>query len=175
MSSSSLSSAPGSPKLPQLPLVQSNPSTRLPLSNAYIFTQGLFCRTALMTVPASVQYTCTQPECKYQTTMPSQKVTSTGNLLKHYHGRHKGIPTSHSDAKAQKAKARDPQPQFFRKYNTGTGTETRLSPERYRKLLLNMIVKNNLPLSLTDSPSFRELVDALNPLVSYICLINLSS
>jgi hypothetical protein len=172
-SSSPLSSATSSPKLPQLPSIQSNPST-LPLTNAYIITQGLFRRTALMTVPASVQYTCTQPECKYQTIMPSQKLTSTGNLLKHYHGRHKGIPTSHSDAKAQKAqqtKAEAPQPSFFRKYNTGTG----LSPEQYRKLLLNMIVKNNLPLSLTDSPSFRELVDALNPLVSYIYLIGFNS
>ena len=103
--------------------------------------------------------------------MPSQKLTSTSNLLKHYYGRHKGIPTSYSDAKAQKAqqtKAEAPQPSFFRKYNT----RTRLSPEQYRKLLLNMIVKNNLPLSLTDSPSFRELVDALNPLVSYIYLIS---
>ena len=127
-----------------------------------------------MTVPASVQYTCTQPECKYQMIMPSQNITSTSNLLKHYYGRHKGIPTSYSDAKAQKARQTEaPQPSFFRKYNTRT--RTTLSLERYRKLLLNMIVKNNLPLSLTDSLSFRELVDALNPLVFYIYLINFNS
>jgi hypothetical protein len=106
-----------------------------------------------MTVPASVQYTCTQPKCKYQTIMPSQKVTSTSNLLKHYYRRHKGIPTSYSDAKAQKAqqtKVETLQPSFFYKYNTKTG----LLLKRYRKLLLNIIVKNNLLLSLTNSPLF---------------------
>jgi hypothetical protein len=88
--------------------------------------------------------------------MPSNKVTSTGNLLKHYHSRHKGIPTNRADAKAQ-IESEKPQSDFFRKCNT------RLMPERYRKLVLNMIVKNDLPLSLVESPSFRELVNALNP------------
>jgi hypothetical protein len=156
--SSSLSSVLASPELPQFSSTQSDVSTRLPPSNAYIFTHGLFQRTALMTTPASVQYTCTQPGCKYRTTMPSAKVTSTSNLLKHYYGRHKAIPTSRGDAKARaELEQLQPQSQFFRKYNTG------LSPERYRKLVLNMIVKNNLPLSLVESPSFQELVTALNP------------
>jgi hypothetical protein len=48
-SSSPLPLAPNSPKLPQLPSIRSNHSTTLRLTNAYIFTEGLFCRTVLMT------------------------------------------------------------------------------------------------------------------------------
>ena len=156
--SSSLSSVLASLELPQFSSTQSDVSTRLPPSNAYIFTHGLFQYTALMTTPASVQYTCTQPNCKYCTTMPSAKVTSTSNLLKHYYRWHKAIPTSCSDAKAwAELEQLQPQSQFFRKYNT------RLSLERYQKLVLNMIIKNNLPLSLVESSSFQELVTALNP------------
>jgi hypothetical protein len=144
-----LSSAPALPELLQLPLspVLSAVSTQLPMSNAYIFTYSLFQRTALMTTPASVQYTCTQLNCKYSTTIPSAKVISTGNLLKHYYRQHKSIPTSCSDAKAW-TKPAQPQSPFFCKYSTG------LSLKRYQKLLLNMIVKNNLLLSLVESALF---------------------
>jgi hypothetical protein len=49
-------------------------------------------------------------------------------------------------------------PDFFRKYSSGNG-------DHIRKLILHMIVSNNLPLSLVESPSFRALIEALNPAV----------
>jgi hypothetical protein len=57
-----------------------------------------------------------------------------------------------------KAPDRLERPDFFRKYNSGTG-------DYIRKLILNVIVSNNLPLSLVESPSFRTLIEALNPAV----------
>ena len=74
-------------------------STKLKKSSAYIFTARLFTRTSLDTSLALVLYSCTQPNCHYTTSSPLHKVLSTGNLLKHYHGRHKGIATSKAKAK----------------------------------------------------------------------------
>lgn len=90
--------------------------------------------------------------------MLSTRVTSTGNLLKHYHGRHKGIPTSHDEAK--KLAINPPKSAFFRKYDSG------LTHEKSRKLALDLVVSNNLKLSFVESPSFRAFVAAHNPYVS---------
>jgi hypothetical protein len=72
-------------------------SARMPKmhkANACVFTTSLFKRTYLDTLLVSVIYTCLQPECKYLTTVVTIKVTSTSNLLKHYHACYKGIFTS---------------------------------------------------------------------------------
>jgi hypothetical protein len=87
--------------------------------------------------------------------MLSHRVLSTGNLLKHYHGRHKGVPTSSDEAK--KLTINPTKLEFFRKYDTGLGHE------KARKLALDLIVSNNLKLSLVESPSFRAFVTAHNP------------
>lgn len=81
--------------------------------------------------------------------MLSTKVSSTGNLFKHYHARHKGIPTRQHEAKALSATTTTNKPDFFRKYPGG------LSQEKSRKLALNLNVSNNLQLSLVESVSFR--------------------
>jgi hypothetical protein len=134
---------------------------KIPKTNAYIFTAGLFTRTKLATSPASVEYVCTQPTCSYKATVLSAKVLSTGNLLKHYHSRHKDIPTNYKDAKDRSAAfaVAKPKEDFFRTYNTG------LSSEKARKLLLNLIISNNLKLGLVESLSFRAFVAAHNPYV----------
>jgi len=92
--------------------------------------------------------------------MLSTKVTSTGNLLKHYHGRHRGIPTSHGEAK--NLSINPPKSTFFRKYDTG------LTAEKSRKLALDLVVSNNLKLGLVESPSFRAFVAAYNPVAQQI-------
>ena len=86
--------------------------------------------------------------------MVSTKVTSIGNLLKHYHGQHRGIPTSHSEAK--NLTMHPPKSAFFRKYDTG------LTAEKSRKLALDLVVSNNLKLGLVESPSFQAFVAAYN-------------
>lgn len=184
-SDESLSDPPDSPELPilsdtldspELPILPSSSrsnvstptssSSTLRKSKAFIFTAGLYKRIQLATNPPSVQYICTQPNCKYDTTMPSTRVLSTGNLLKNYHARHRGIPTSFKEAQeAQKLKSTptssSSQTQFFRKYGS------QLSQDRVRKLILDTILSNNLPLRLVESPSFRALMAYLNPYVFF--------
>jgi hypothetical protein len=90
--SSSLSPPLGSPTLPLL-LNRSQPTLSsfgisrsspkapsLPKTTSYLIVQGLFRRTLLSTSPASVQYSCLQPNCEYTYTYPLIKITSTGNL-----------------------------------------------------------------------------------------------
>jgi hypothetical protein len=89
--------------------------------------------------------------------MLSHRILSTGNLLKHYHGRHKGIATSYDEAK--RLTINPAKPNFFRKYDTGLGHE------KARKLALDLIVSNNLKLSLVESLSFQAFVAGHNPYV----------
>jgi hypothetical protein len=90
--------------------------------------------------------------------MLSTKVTSTGNLLKHYHAQHKGVATSQSEAR--QLSTNPLRPDFFCKYNTG------LSQDKAHKLALDLIVSNNLKLGLVESPSFRAFVAGHNLYVS---------
>jgi hypothetical protein len=166
----SLSSPPGTP-LPepdlQLPVLRRSPRRRpiapkptiVKKSNAYIFTARLFTRTALDTSPVSVLYGCTQLDCQYTVSSLLDRVLSTGNLLKHYHGRHKGIATSKAEEKQVLNTPKSPQPGFFRKYDTG------LSQEKSRKLTLDLVVSNNLPLKIVKSLSFRRFLIGHNPYV----------
>jgi hypothetical protein len=86
------------------------------------------------------------------------KLQSTGNLNQHYIIHHKGIPRSLLEEQQLKKSQQPETPDFFRKYSSRTG-------DNIRKLILLVIVSNNLPLSLVESPSFRALIEALNPTV----------
>jgi hypothetical protein len=135
-----------------------NTQPTLPKTMSYIFTHGLFKHTLLETDPPSVQYTCLQSSCNYSTKVVGTKLQSTGNLNQHYIIHHKGIPRSLLEEQQLKKSQQPETPDFFRKYNSGTG-------DNIRKLILYVIVSNNLPLSLVESPSFRALIEALNPTV----------
>jgi hypothetical protein len=105
MSSSLLSPPPGSPlsgllrpfsdtlRVPTSSLLffrrKAGPAIpRLPKATAYIFVKGLISRTLLDSVPPSIQYTCQQPNCTYSKVVEE---VSTGNFIRHYQGKHKGI------------------------------------------------------------------------------------
>jgi hypothetical protein len=85
----------------------------LPKTTSYFIVQGLFRRTLLSTSLAFVQYSCSQPNCEYAYTYPLIKITSTGNLSRHYSARHKGIlTTKHEAIQHQRAKGNS---EFFPK------------------------------------------------------------
>ena len=85
---------------------------------------------------------------------------STSNLVKHYQTHHKDIPTSIAEDRQLK---RLEKAEFFKKYNAGTTAR-----DYIRKLILQVIVSNNLPLSLVESPSFQALIEGLNPAIQHI-------
>jgi hypothetical protein len=64
------------------------------------------------------------------------------------------MPTSIAEERQLK---KPEKPEFFRKYSAGTGIG-----DHIQKLILYVIVSNNLLLSLVESPSFRALIEALN-------------
>jgi hypothetical protein len=107
----------------------------------------LFTHTKLATSLAFVEYVYTQPTCLYRATVLSAKVLSIGNFLKHYHGQHKDIPTNYKDTRDYLAAfaIAKPKEDFFRTYNTG------LSSEKAYKLLLDLLILNNLKLCLVNS------------------------
>jgi hypothetical protein len=78
--------------------------------------------------------------------------------LKYYHSRHKNIPTNYKDARDRSAASAVAKlkEDFFRIYNIG------LSLEKACKLLLNLIVLNNLKLRLVKSLSFQAFVAVYN-------------
>jgi hypothetical protein len=145
----------GSPELPPLRRTsyssqsqsQSNTQPTLPKTMAYVFTHGLFKRTLLDTDPPSVQYSCLQPSCNYSTKSIGTKLQSTGNLNQHYTVHHKGVPKSLIEERQLKKPQQPETSDFFRKYSSRTG-------DNIQRLILNVIVSNNLPLSLVESPSF---------------------
>ena len=73
-------------------------NARLPQTHAYIFVHGLIQRTLLSTTPASVQYSCTQDHCKFSIKVPTTKVQSTSNFIKHYQAHHRNVPLTEADA-----------------------------------------------------------------------------
>jgi hypothetical protein len=172
----SLASTSPEPKLPILPSssrqsmssIRSSikptptPRNKMLKTNAYVFTAGLFKRTLLDTSPASILYTCLQPECTFTTLAVSTKILSTDNLLKHFYARHRDIPTSQQDAKVQSLKTMATtidKPDFFHKYPGG------FNQDKSRKLMLDLIVSNNLQLSLVESVSFQAWIEYYNPYV----------
>jgi hypothetical protein len=76
---------------------------------------------------------------------------------------HKEIPRSLQAERVLKKPEQPETPSFFRKYSSGSGTS-----DTIRKLILQVIVSNNLPLSLVESTSFQALIEALNPTVMHI-------
>ena len=151
------------PALPNRPSCKAVDDSVLPKTNLYLFTHDLIRRTLLSTNPRSVLYNCTQPGCNYSKRMAGTQVTSTGNFVKHYNNQHKDIPTSLAEEKQLKKPERA---EFFWKYSSGS-----TSTEHIWKLILYVIVSNNLPLSLVESQSFRTLIEALNLYVSILLII----
>jgi hypothetical protein len=93
--------------------------------------------------------------------MLTTRVLSTGNLIKHYNNHYKDIPTSAAKERSLKRLEQPDLPTFFRKYSARLG-------DHIRKLILQVIVANNLPLSLVESPSFQTLIEGLNPAIQPI-------
>ena len=69
-----------------------------------------------------------QPACDYSKKMPTTRVMSTGNLVKHYQTHYKDIPTSIAEDRQLK---RLEKAEFFKKYNART-----TAGDYIRKLIL---------------------------------------
>jgi hypothetical protein len=85
--------------------------------------------------------------CNYFTKILRIRLASTSNLIKYYNNYYKDILTSATKERQMKKLDQPERPDFFRKYSFRT-------KDYIQKLILNVVVSNNLLLSLVESPSF---------------------
>jgi hypothetical protein len=128
---------------------------RLPKSTAYIFVKGLIQRTLLDSTPPSVQYSCQQPGCTYSIVIKELKNISTGNFIRYYQGKHKGILLNETEERVSKVSGK--QKEFFGLYLSRSTLQ-----EDFRIDLLDVVTSNNLLLKFADSSSFRRMITRLN-------------
>jgi hypothetical protein len=153
-----------SENLQTLPLLMLAPPPRLqlPQTQSVLFQHGLFSRTLLDDQPLKIQYTCLQPNCIYKPPPQSASaIATTSNLWTHLQRHHKQVyfsvkqttPSSPSNSSTQSTSTTS----FFQ-------PRTPIKPSsKYRDLLLNFVIQNNLALRVVESPSYSTMVQFLNP------------
>jgi hypothetical protein len=133
-------------------------------SNAFLFKEPhpLYSRH-IITDPAfynKMTIRCTQPDCTYSKVI-KRTLSGTNNHKTHYHNAHKGIATSAEEAAQQTAiriEAQGGARPFF-----AASAKAPDHNSRYRRLVMNLILKNNLSFSTIDQPEFNDLITCLSP------------
>jgi len=176
MSNSSLSSLPVSePSLPILPPtpfilslgLQSRRQKKLVLLDvdSVLYTENLFSRTLLETSPPNIQLRCTQPECSYAPKPHLLSYKQTSNLWTHYNNSHaeistKIIPKNKANSASQSSSHASDFSTLFTPRIAGPKASSREEFQtKYRALLLDFVVSNNLALQVVDSSFYRRLID----------------
>jgi hypothetical protein len=191
MSDSSLSpppmSEPSLPTLPQTPFVQPlglqyrKKRLELPGAESVLFTASLFSRTLLETSPATVQLRCLQPGCSYTPKAQPLSYKQTSNYWTHYQHSHielfeKFNPKNKasSNSQASSSHASDITTLFTPRLSNPKASNVEAFQAKYRALLLDFIVSNNLALRVVDSTSIRRLIQHCNPSLLTISSTTLS-
>jgi hypothetical protein len=126
----------------------------------------LYSRHVLEDEHHKMEIRCTQPDCNHKKKI-DRILHGTNNYRTHYHKEHPGIPTSESDAtaklKAQANAAGNAEKSFFAK-----PVSDQTHDQRYRDLLLQWVIKNNLSFAIVDQPETRALFSFLSPATKQI-------
>lgn len=140
-----------------------HPTVVLPLTSSKLFTKGLYRREILDTQPPTIRMACLQPNCNYSTVQGLQ-LLSTGNLWRHYSLKH---PTVSYALNSQPSSASSSTSSFFSPRSLATSKPSS-NPSKYKELLLQFVVSNNLSIRLVESYSFHQLVQFLSPATTSI-------
>jgi hypothetical protein len=179
MSDSSLSLPPMSePSLPILPLgPQSPPRLRpfqlrrttsqpqLPKSDSPLFKDSLFSRTLLDTIPPMIQLKCMQPTCDYSPKPYPIDYSITSNYWTHYKNVHPEIAILYNQnmsRSSQSSQKRNPASFFTPRLSKPIASTAEAFQMKYRALLLDFMVSNNLALRVVDSQSHCRLIQHCN-------------
>ena len=180
MSDSSLSLPP--PSEPSLPTLQPLLSPTLQLrrtaqkpglasTDSDLFTLGLFSRTLLETTPPTVQLRCLQPGCSYAPKPQLLSFNQTGNYWTHYYHVHPQVakavkPTlksnSQGSSQGSQSYASGVAKHFTPRLSKPNANATEGFQTKYRALLLDFVVLNNLALQVVDSQSYQRLIQHCN-------------
>ena len=137
-----------------------HPTVVLPLTSSKLFTKGLYRREILDTQPPTIRMACLQPNCNYSTVQGLQ-LLSTGNLWRHYSLKHPTVSYALKNENRQSSSTSSSTSSFFNPRPLAMSKQSS-NPLRYKELLLQFIVSNNLSIRLVESRSFRELVQFLS-------------
>jgi hypothetical protein len=182
MSDSSLSpppmSEPNLPTLPPTPFTQPQGlqhhlqlrhtrKPELPKSDSILFSAGLFSRTLLDTIPPTIQLKCLQPQCIYTPKPQPLDYTITSNYWTHYKHTHPKIaaiynPKLQEPSSQSSSHTSDIATFFTPRLSKPNINATEAFQAKYRALLLDFVVSNNLPLRIVDSQSHRRLIQHCN-------------
>jgi hypothetical protein len=141
------------------------PRVVMPPTSSKLFTKGLYRRELLDTRPPTIKIVCLQPGCRYSLPPQGLKQSSTGNLWRHYSIKH---PTVSYALKNDNSSASSSTSSFFSPRPLAIPKQLGSNPSKYKELLLQFVVSNNLSIRLVKSYSFRELVQFLSPMTTAI-------
>jgi hypothetical protein len=102
---------------------------------------------------------CTQEGCTMVPKVVNRTLSGTNNYKTHYKQHHKSIPCTKEEADIR---AKAAQVKKSRTFWTAPMAE-QSHDQRYRILLLEFIIKNNLSFSIVDQPETKALLDFLSP------------
>src|SRR5437763_5973281 len=135
-------------------------------TNSFLFAglQPLYNRAIIYDKPDKMVITCSQIGCiTYPPKVINRVLSGTNNYKLHYQKEHPGVPLSAAEAKAARARTQQAKKGFFDKPAT---EQTR--DERYRTLLLEFVIKNNLSFSIVDQEETKIRFDFLSPTTKQI-------
>jgi hypothetical protein len=173
--SSGLSSPPQSEiSLPTLPpllsptlqLRRTAKKPRLASTDSDLFTSGLFSCTLLETIPPTVQLRCLQPGCLYAPKPQLLSFNQTGNYWTHYYHIHPQLAEAFKPAlkssSSQGSHTSSVAKLFVPRLSKPNASVTEAFQTKYRALLLDFVVSNNLVLQVVDSQSHQCLIQHCN-------------
>lgn len=163
----------------QLHRARSQP--QLPKSDLPLFKDSLFSRTLLDTTPPTVQLKYMQPVCDYSPKPHSMDHSSTSNYWTHYKSVHPEVAILYNQNIARSSIAQSSIAQSSQSSQKGNAagffiprlskpieSRTEAFQTKYRALLLDFVVSNNLALHIIDSQSHRRLIEHCNTSVLLI-------
>jgi hypothetical protein len=153
---------------PTLPPRHRHRAPPLKDTNAFMFTglHPLYSRHPINEDHSKMEIRCTQQDCTY-TKIINRSLSGTNNYQVHYRKQHPGIPTTKQEA----IDAKEKRAQELGKSRVGffdKPSKEQTHNERYRTLLLQWIIKNNLSFSIVDQPETKELFGFLNPSIKLV-------
>ena len=104
---------------------------------------------------------CLEPDCGYSIPQ-GLKQSSTGNLWRHYSLKHPTVSYALKNENRQSSSTSSSPSSFFSPRPSAISKQSG-NPSKYKGLLLQFIVSNNLSIRLVESHSFRQLVQFLSP------------
>jgi hypothetical protein len=129
-------------------------------TNSYMFkgVHPLYTRHVIEDRHEKMLIRCSQVDYIFEKVI-DRVLHGTNNFKSHYHRERKGIPTCESEAKLKiQANAAETGPQFFDK-----PVSNQTHDKRFRNLLLEWVIKNNLSFVIVDQPETKALFSFLSP------------